>query len=199
MKVILFDFDGVIVDTFSFCHRISNMRSPVTEDEYRARFEGNINDALKKVHRDSANPFDFFSKYIPELMLCRPNMELADIIKTLARDHVLIIISSTISQPIAGFLELHGLKGLFNEILGNDVEKSKVKKIQDVLERYGIKPSETVLITDTLGDIREADVCGVRSIAVTWGYHPVETLELGNPYKVIQRPDELPDAIASME
>ncbi len=48
MKVILFDFDGVVVDTFSFCYRIMNSRDSISEDVYRAKFEGNINDALKK-------------------------------------------------------------------------------------------------------------------------------------------------------
>lgn len=199
LKVILFDFDGVIVDTFAFCHRIANMRSPVAEEDYRARFEGNINDALKKVDRSRSPSFDFFGHYVPELMLCKPKEELADAIKTLARDHALIIISSTTTPPITEFLALHGLNDCFKEILGNDVEKSKVKKIQGVLDRYGITPSETVFVTDTLGDIWEAEACGVKSIAVSWGYHPVETLEKGNPYKVIHRPDELLDAIASME
>lgn len=200
MKIILFDFDGVIVDTFSFCHRISNMKSPVTEEEYRARFEGNINDAIKQREpRPTTTPFNFFEKYTPELLLCQPNPELTQVIQTLAREYTLIIISSTISQSIAEFLDLHHLRGYFKEILGNDVEKSKIKKIQDILQRHNIPPSETVFVTDTLGDIREAEACDVRSIAVSWGFHSIETLEKGNPYKIITRPDQLLEAIRSVE
>jgi phosphoglycolate phosphatase len=199
LKVILFDFDGVIVDTFAFCHRISNMRSPVAEEDYRARFEGNINEALKNVNRGLTPHFDFFGHYTPELLLCRPNAELAKAIKTLARDHVLVIISSTTTGPITEFLTLHGLRDCFKEILGNDVEKSKVKKIQGVLNRYGIEPSETVFITDTLGDIREAETCGVKSIAVSWGYHPIETLERGKPHRIVTHPEELAETIESLE
>ncbi len=200
MNIILFDFDGVIADTFSFCYRIMNSRDSISEDEYRTRFEGNINDASKKpAQNPQAKPFDFFGQYHPELMACQPNEEMVKTIRELARNHTLIIISSTISSSIAEFLEMQDLMNVFKEILGNDVEKSKVKKINDVLQRYKIKPTETVFITDTLGDIMEAKACGVKSIAVTWGYHPTETLEKGNPFKIIDHPNKIIETIRSME
>ena len=200
MNVLLFDFDGVIADTFSFCYRIMQARDGISEDEYRARFEGNINDAPKKpLQNPLAKPFDFFGQYHPELMACQPNEEMVKVVKELARTHTLIIISSTISSSIIQFLEMQGLATFFKEVLGNDVEKSKVKKISGVLERYHIAPTETVFITDTLGDIKEARACGVASIAVTWGYHPVETLEKGSPYKIIDHPNKIIEVIQSME
>jgi phosphoglycolate phosphatase len=201
MKIILFDFDGVIADTFAFCYNIANSRDALTHDEYRARFEGNINETSKKVSQSTSRtaPFDFFAHYTPELMKCPPNGDVVKVIQELARNYPLIIISSTITPSIVSFLEMHGLKDAFKEILGNDIEKSKVKKIQGVIQKYGIKPSETVFITDTLGDIKEAKECGVRSIAVTWGFHPIETLEKGEPHKIISRPEEIIEAVKSME
>ncbi len=200
MKIILFDFDGVIVDTFSFCYRIIDSRDSLSESEYRARFEGNINAAPKKTPQDpNAKPFDFQGQYLTELLNCQPNKEIKTVIQELAKDHTLIIISSTISPSIAQYLEVIGLRGCFAEILGNDVEKSKVKKIQSVLERYAVKPMETVFITDTLGDIKEASECGVRSIGVTWGYHSKETLEQGKPCRIVERPEEIPMEIKRIE
>lgn len=199
MNVLLFDFDGVIVDSFDFCYRIIHAREGITKDEYRARFEGNINDAPKKKNIDpNAKPFDFFGLYTEELMNTQPHEEVVYIIRELAKTRTLIIISSTISDPIRRFLEKHQLASAFKEILGNDVEKSKVKKIHDVLERYHLLPSETVFVTDTLGDIREARICGVESIAVTWGYHPTETLKKGNPLKIVDHPNEIIETIRSL-
>lgn len=131
-------------------------------------------------------------------MSCVPNQGLAEIIKSLAEEYPLIIISSTVSPVISQFLELHHLRRYFTKILGNDIEKSKVKKIQQVLEHYRASPNETVLITDTLGDIREANACSVRSIAVTWGFHAHETLQQGNPYRIISDPKEIPAIIESL-
>lgn len=199
MHVILFDFDGVMVDSFSFCYRIIHARDSISEEEYRTRFEGNINDAPKKSTQNSnVQAFDFFAQYHPELMKTQPNEKMVSVIKQLARQHTLIIISSTTSAPIKQFLDLHGLTHAFKEVLGNDVEKSKVKKINDVLHRYHLRPTETVFITDTLGDIKEANACGVRSIAVTWGYHPIETLEKGHPYRIIKHPETLIEILQSM-
>lgn len=42
---ILFDFDGVIADSFKLSFEIAKMICPhITEDIYQKRFEGNIND-----------------------------------------------------------------------------------------------------------------------------------------------------------
>ncbi len=196
MKIILFDFDGVIVDSFAFCYKIMSSNEPLTQDEYRARFEGNINDAIKHINQGH-KPFDFFGLYTRELMKCEPNEEVISTIKELACDHTCIIISSTISEAIKSYLIEYGLEDLFVEILGNDVEKSKVKKIEDVLRRYNVLPTETIFITDTLGDIREAKKCNVESIAITWGFHSVETLQKGNPLYVVDHPTNILDIIKS--
>lgn len=205
MKVILFDFDGVIVDTFSFCYRIMSERyGGISQDEYRSKFEGNINDAVKKPQDakpadPAAKPFDFFGRYTSALLACQPNQEIFGVIRELAATYQLIVISSTISSSIDTYLTQVGLRECFREILGNDIEKSKVKKIRHVLTQYAIKPSETVFITDTLGDIKEAHACDVLSIAVTWGYHPAETLSKGDPFKIVYTPSELRSTIDELE
>ena len=67
--------------------------------------------------------------------------------------------------------------------------------MQMMLSKYSTEPTEAIFITDTLGDIEEGKKCGVKSIAVTWGYHPIETLKKGEPYKIISEQHELIDAI----
>lgn len=198
MKIILFDFDGVIADTYSICYKIISSHESIAHHEYKARFEGNVNDATRKLSQNTKR-LDFFAQYTPELMKCEPNHELTKVIKELARDYTLVIISSTISEPISKYLEVYGLKDSFAEILGNDIEKSKVKKINSVIQRYKILPTETVFITDTLGDIKEAEECSVQSIAVTWGYHSVATLQKGNPRYIIDRPAEIIETIKKIE
>ena len=201
MKILLFDFDGVITDTFEFCHGIENMRHPLTQEEYRAMFEGNINEAIRQTHASAPErmQFDYFAFYTPELLKRQPYEGMREIIQTLAKTHELVIISSAISSSIDAFWTMGGLRQEFKEILGKDVEESKIKKIQDVLLRYHASPEEAVLVTDTLGDIREANKCAVRSIAVTWGFHPFETLQKGNPYQIIDRPDQIIQTIQSMD
>lgn len=47
---------------------------------------------------------------------------------------------------------------------------SKADMIIDILERYHLEKSETVMIGDSLSDIRAAKQAGVLDIAVLWGY-----------------------------
>ncbi len=190
-KVIIFDFDGVIVDTFDFCYQIYKNNSSMTEDEYRSKYEGNIYDTLEKNKPIS----DFWSLYTPKLLACKPKEKIENEIEELSKKYTLVIVSSTASSAIKSFLEKFNLNRYFEEILGNDIEHSKVKKLQIVLGKYSLPPSSVVFITDTLGDIREGRECGIESIAVSWGYHPAETLQKGEPYQIIDTVSELPKAV----
>ncbi len=191
IKTIFFDFDGVIVDTFNFCYHIHNTNSPITEAEYRSEFEGNINDALKN---GKAIP-DFWSLYTPQLLTCTPNEGIENTIRSLSKKYTLIIVSSTTSSAIKLFLQKFNVDECFKEILGNDIDHSKVKKLQMALDRYHLSPSDTIFITDTLGDIQEARQCGIESVAVSWGYHPRETLQKGEPYRIIDTVSELSETV----
>ncbi len=192
-KIIFFDFDGVIADTFSFCYNAWNSLIPLTVDEYRAWFEGNINKVFQQINQEKLDRF--FSEYASNIKTLKANKGVVEAIKKLSENYILIIISSTITPLISDYLEVFGIKTCFSEILGDDIEKSKTKKIQMILDKYSVGPSETIFITDTLGDVNEAEKCGVKSIAVTWGYHPIETLKKGNPYKIINSQDEIMPSI----
>ncbi len=194
-KLIIFDFDGVIVDTFHIAFNIADSREYITEEEYRGRFEGNIYDS-KPRFKDNASTMDgFFTYYEPELMKISPVQGMEQVIKTLADTYDLVIVSSTISSIISSYLDSVNLGSYFKEILGSDVDRSKVVKIQKVLTDYKIQPSDAVFITDTLGDIREGKHCDVDSIAVTWGYNHPEVLLKGSPHAVVNDTAELQEKI----
>jgi phosphoglycolate phosphatase len=202
-KFILFDFDGVIVDSFSVAFKVQKLICPhMTEDVYRKRFEGNINDweTPINVHSEGCrHDIDFFKEYVPLMekdVQIFPGM--SEIITELEKEYSLIVISSTITSPIQAFLERHNLAESFLQIMGNDVHKSKVEKIKMVFEKYNITSKDCVFITDTLGDMREAEKVQVKSIAVTWGFHELDTLRRGMPIAIVQSPKEIIDAVSGL-
>lgn len=192
-RVIIFDFDGVIAETFSFCYNIWSLLIPLTLNEYRKWFENNINDTLQKIEKEKKDKF--FDEYSIKLKDSKVNDVIVETIKKLSENYILAIISSTITPLISDYLKSSEIRNCFNEILGNDIGENKVRKIQMVLDKYSINPFEAIFITDTLGDIKEAEKCGVKSIAVTWGYHTAEILKRGNPYKIINLRDEIVPSI----
>lgn len=200
-KFILFDFDGVIADSFVAAFEVHRLICPdMKEADYRAMFNGNINDWEGATHHHTdvcRHDIDFFKEYIPrmknEVSIVRG---MDKIIEELAKTYILIIISSTITSPISDFIERHGLTKYFAEVMGNDVHNSKVEKIKMVFSKYRTEPAVCVFITDTLGDMREAKQAEVRAIGVAWGFQEKETLMLGDPFRIVQAPRDLASAIS---
>ncbi len=112
-------------------------------------------------------------------------------ISELAQSLPLAIVSSTTTQPIREFLRVHKLHDCFTHVLGNDIAHSKVTKINLLLEQTKTKPTASVMITDTLGDLKEAHETGIHTIAVTWGFHDKLTLLQGTPTAMIDYPYQL--------
>jgi phosphoglycolate phosphatase len=194
-KIVFFDFDGVIADSFEAAMVANKTINPwFTEDDQRNLFIGNVNDSTIKRPNGEMNGGDnrFFEEYIPlmtKLVRIFPGM--AEVIINLRKKYYLVVISSTPTRPIEKFLKNNGLNSYFESIMGNDICCSKSMKIRQVISNYTTKPNNCVLITDTLGDMREAHDASIISIGVEWGYHKKEHLLIGNPYKIVQKPEEI--------
>jgi len=164
----------------------------ITEDEYRKRFEGNINDWQEPLHTSECrSDVDFFKEYASRTKDIKPVRGILEVIKNLERAYTLIIISSTITDPIQEFLERYGAAQYFTQIMGNDVHASKVEKIKMIFSKYGASSNQYVFITDTLGDMKEASRMGIGTVGVGWGFQSKETLLGGNPFRIVESPEEL--------
>jgi len=206
-KTLLFDFDGVIVDTFELSYGSRKKLTPDLDMEtYRGFFEGNIhevgNDEEKsdKNENEKPNEFDpFFIHYIPALMAKEPVPGMINILRELSKNYRMVVISSTITSPIEEYLRTHGVFDLFDKVYGADVHKSKVIKIQMVFQDFKVSIEDCIFITDTLGDMREAAKVGVKSLGVIWGFQRSETLQKGNPIAIVSSPQELLSVIKYYE
>ena len=199
-KIVLFDFDGVIMDSYRTAFSVGKIVCPdLSEEHYRQFFEGNIFEQFNSgdIHSESCRHEDFWNHYIPKLKQdgrIVPGMD--KVIRTLAQAHNMVVVSSGQSAFIQDFLGEHELASYFVGIMGNDIHESKEEKIKMVFAEHGTDASRCVFITDTLGDIREAEKMGVGALAVTWGFHEPERLAKGSPFRLVDTPELLPEAIA---
>lgn len=200
-KFVLFDFDGVIADSFPLCVEVmKEICSEMTIEEQRASFDGNVHDGfaqlMKRVHGPECHhDRDWFNTYLPHFDRVQPFPNVLDAISALSHSYILIVVSSTITSPIQGFLEKHHIGRYFSEVLGADVHQYKDKKIQMIFERYGVNPEDCVFVTDTLGDMKEARSVGVGSIATSYGFQGRESLMRGEPFRIVDTAREIPDAV----
>lgn len=195
-KTILFDFDGVIADSLPIAFETAKMNHPtLTIESYKDKFKGNISKAVYA--EPKINPlFDFqgeFSKKMQTLVLS-PAKKM--VLQNLSERFNFHVISSTNSQTIKDFCEVNGILHYFGDILGVDVEPSKVKKFQMLFEKYNLDPKELIFVTDTIGDIKEAREVGIENIiAVADGYQDRELLESAHPTHLLDSIVDLEDFV----
>ena len=195
MKLILFDFDGVLANTTEISYKIhAEKNKGLTKERWQefafGNFWENYNKAVKEGKHIPAddNYYDSYKKALDTLNI---HDVLHESILSLAKDYKLAIISSSNSSYINDFLEKEGILKYFSDVFGVDTHTSKILKIKNILQKYDLKPKDAVFITDTLGDIKEANECKVKSIGVTWGLHEREILEREKPFKIIGNPADL--------
>jgi phosphoglycolate phosphatase-like HAD superfamily hydrolase len=117
----------------------------------------------------------------------------------LSTHYPLFIVSSGGTKNILDNLKNNDLTGTFKEVLGLESHKSKVDKFHYLFDKYKLDLADCIFITDTLGDILEANAVNIKTIAVDFGYHGKETLAKGNPYKIVSSVDELLNAISQWD
>ena len=78
-----------------------------------------------------------------------------------------------------------GAHKYFDLILATE-EYSKENMIKNILEKHKTDPKKTVVITDTVGDIKIAKKLGLKTIAVDWGFHHKKILKESMPDHLVQ-------------
>ena len=198
-KLVIFDFDGVLVNTSDVVFDLHKQMNPKTTREFfDSMHNGNFHEKFQKAIKEGlidAIP-DFETKYPKIIHDIRTHDVISKLVEDLSKEYVLTIVSSTRSDMIIQKLEQEKIHEYFVDVWGHDVAKSKVVKIKKLLEKYSLETKDAIFITDTLGDINEGTECGVKSIGVTWGYHDRKTLEVGKPLAVVDTVSELENTIS---
>jgi phosphoglycolate phosphatase len=205
LKIVIFDFDGVIIDSINLIQdqflknhpsanpavfkelnlgnfheeskKISHLRRPMSEEEEAAEL-------AKYATAKSMTPF---YPGIPELL------------RDLHASGILLALNTSgYNNNCIPILEQAGVKAYFDFLGTAEVSKSKVEKFKMIEEKYAL-PKETVLfVTDTLGDLKEAAVADIPTVAATWGAHDAsffKTADYPNLRCVVNTVSELRDFI----
>ena len=199
-KLIMFDYDGVIVDsldvfatTFLAASHACGYTGIKTHEQVVRLFDGNFFEKLAQLglSRDKIDEIlrDAYrrkvQKYFTEV---RPFQGMHESLNALSGRNVLAVITSNDSQLVWQFLEKEGM-ACFDAVVGADQERSKVKKIQKIMARYQDLPA--IYVGDTKGDMLEGRQAGAVTVAVTWGWHSVEKLTEGTPDYMVHSVAEL--------
>jgi len=200
MKLLLFDFDGVLVDSIDVYEKtvtdcLENIHQPLTRgrEEFLELFDGNFYESLAQSGVDLGKfmtaSVDILSRVNYAEM--KPFDAIRPVLRELAKTHPMIVISSNDTPTIVEALRLYDFEGIFQEILGSDFMFSKKDKILHVIEKYNVTLSNIYYIGDTTGDMKEGREAGVKTVGVTWGWHNKEKMAAVQPDYLFDKPEDL--------
>lgn len=190
LKAIIFDFDGVLGDTWAMNLEVCQMFKPhLTEESFRNHHNGNVYKS-KELNFNKEDE-EFHAKEMKKRFEDKHLFPFKKDLPNLAKIYKLFVVSSTNEQSLETYLTFGNLLPLFSEVMGKYAHTSKVEKFKMIFEKYNLLPEECLFFTDTLGDIREASEVNLPVVGVTWGYHDFYTLQKGEPWKIISEFEEL--------
>jgi len=189
-KLILFDFDGVIVDSLEVYEAVvrqcfERVGRPIIRNrgDFLALYHDNFYREVESRGIDINDFMAALAEIRPQIdtSLIQPYQMMASVLLELAERHRLILISSNHEETIQILLTRMNVLGCFEIILGSNSLLNKTEKIIHAWNQSGVAKDQVYYIGDTTGDIREARRAGVRTVAVTWGWHNRETLKAVEP------------------
>lgn len=191
-KLLIFDFDGVLEDTFNWNFKVAKKRyKNINKEDYRTWFNGNIYEHPVVLEAGPMNVTEYFHIYKEGFVGKKLKKKFKKLLEDLYEKYTLVIISSIDEDIILPYLKISEATYFFKDIWGYKTEMSKIKKFKRFLTKYKVQKKGCLFITDTLGDIMEANKVGIQSIGVSWGYHSKKTLLKGNPVFVADNVKEL--------
>ncbi len=208
MALILFDYDGVLADTLDdllkfgqeACNKLGVMH--VTTKEDLSSLEVMSFTSYGRACEVPEHLVDEFVRICLNLFAEKQSPPaifagLDDVLKYLAVNHAMAVVTTNSSPNVHAFLVKHGLNDFIQAVYGVDSPGSKAQKISmarnQLLEKG--KMDAVFMVGDSLSDMLAAKEASVTSIAVTWGHQSLEHLLRGQPDYVINSPHDLIEVI----
>lgn len=182
-KVIIFDFDGVIVNSPAVAAQDLMERYPKLTGEIQKKIlEGNFHVELKKFkqahgYKDltGREAEEHKRAYIQKKLAAEPYSGIIELLQKLQKEgYVLVLNTSAWGRNVLPLLEKYDLSKYFDFLATAELSINKVEKFKLIGHHYNIPTINSLFVTDTLGDLRESEVAGVPTICITWGAHEKE-------------------------
>lgn len=206
MKVLIFDFDGTIADSFNAVLGIANRLAdefgyPSTSLETAKHLKNLSSREIIRQSRVAFWQIPFLLKRLRaelhhEIRHLHPIPGMKEALQTLHQQgNYLGIVTSNSQENVTAFLETHGLSDLFDFISSGLTVLGKGRVIQAALRQYQLDPATVIYVGDETRDIEAARKIGISAIAVSWGYNSSQALANHHPDALIHRPEELIDVV----
>jgi len=215
IKLVAFDFDGTLVDSYSCLPGIYREIAAILKIEEAERFVSlaiemeDLNDFIENYDRRSWWP-SLFSNFnvSPDVEILnffteeriRRTVRREGAVEVLMklRDRILVLLTGSDGIPSAKRKRIvrSGLLPYFDDVIivGEDV-RTRREAIERLSEKYSVKPEEIAVVDDKAGPLREVEGLGVMAIRIrfrgpltlAWrDVFPVEIEELDDLLEILK-------------
>jgi phosphoglycolate phosphatase len=204
VKVVIFDFDGTIANTFPYVQRIINKLAPkygfkqFSNEEFLKLRQSSMSQLINKYHISPINVARMTWDSHREISEYIPNLKIDDALSSTLnelekRGYGIVIVSSNTKKNIVAFLKNNNLNVNW-PIYTTNALFGKHKKILSLMRKEHFTSSRVVYVGDEIRDIEASKKANIPIITVGWGYNSQESLERAGKKPVLNT-DELLKAI----
>jgi phosphoglycolate phosphatase len=206
-KLVLFDFDGTIADTFDAGVMILNklaaefgFRPLHAKDLEKAR-DMRTHQLVRFLGIPARKMSRIARRGSEELYSCihsiQPLPGMPDALRALhGLGYSLGIVTSNTELNVRIFLRSHGLE-LFGFIRCSSKLLGKARMIRSVIRKQHVRAADILFVGDETRDIEACQKVGIRIAAVTWGYNSRRSLVAMKPDFIFEDPKELVALLAN--
>lgn len=208
-KLIIFDYDGVIADSFPALHKTYqkicqhlNKKCPEDLDEFRKTYGRSSRECYERLGFTDEEIL-IGNKLYKELIVkknVQPFEGIIETIEELSKSYNMAVVSSSPLEVIQTELERFGLLKYFKKIIGRtNLGISFPRKgisIREVIQEYSTAEN-TISIGDRIVDFTESSKAGLKNILLVnygWGYD-VNLIPEYNQRATINKPSEIINAV----
>lgn len=207
-KIIIFDFDGTLADTYEAIVKIANQLAdefgykPVDKEEL-LQLKNLSSQEIVKQSKISLFKIPFLLRRVhlelgKDINKLTPITGIEEVLSQLkSQGYYLGIVTSNSKDNVVNFLVNHKLEHLFDFIYPKITIFGKHRAINTIIKQYEVSKEKAIYVGDETRDIRSAKKSGIPVIAVSWGFNSAAILAEHKPDFLIEQPTELIEAIAS--
>lgn len=208
-KIIIFDFDGTIADTFSTVCAIVNSLSEefgfekLGVEDISALRHLKAQELLKVFHISLFRIPSFILKVKTllgeQVATLRTFVGIPDALLALKKHgYIMGILSSNSEETIRKFL-LNNDLNCFDFVYSEKDLFGKARILKKLMKSRGFSEKNVLYVGDETRDVEAAHRANVKVISVGWGFNTISALENMKPNVLISEPSELIDAVSRLD
>ncbi len=211
IKALIFDYDGVIVDSFPTVHKVFSIICNRMDKNCPKHILG-FRDAYGENSRMLLKNLGFSNKevdkanliYREEIKKQNPNFYpgIKEAIIKLHKKYELFLVTANLRMEAEDKLKKLGVLGCFSKIIGGSLEPiEKSGALIKLLDEKKFSGYEVVMIGDRINDYNAAEKAGIKNIILVdygWGYDKTKIPNYKQKIK-IEKPLDILRAVESFE